>query len=92
MKIRNNESIKINKGCSNEIRSDALKIQVFIKTVTNHHCVTDRSSQLSEDLSKKILTQAAIYEKEDNQKRRKKNILTVLKINHYKKNRGKIQF
>ena len=74
----NNESIKISiRFLSNEIRSDALKIKVFYKncSMQNNCEVTDRSSQLSEDLSKKILTQAAIYEKEDKSKKKKKKYI-----------------
>ena len=41
--------------------------------------VTDRSTQLSADLSKKILTQAAIYEKEKKSKKKKKYINSALK-------------
>ena len=74
----NNESVKISiRFLSNEIRSDALKIKVFYKncSMQNNCEVTDRSSQLSEDLSKKILTQAAIYEKEDKSKKKKKKYI-----------------
>ena len=74
----NNESIKISiRFLSNEIRSDALKIKVFYKncSMQNNCEVTDRSSQLSEDLSKKILTQAAIYEKQDKSKKKKKKYI-----------------
>ena len=74
----NNESIKISiRFLSNEIRSDALKIKVFYKncSMQNNCEVTDRSSQLSDDLSKKILTQAAIYEKEDKSKKKKKKYI-----------------
>ena len=74
----NSESIKISiRFLSNEIRSDALKIKVFYKncSMQNNCEVTDRSSQLSEDLSKKILTQAAIYEKEDKSKKKKKKYI-----------------
>ena len=72
------ESVKISiRFLSNEIRSDALKIKVFYKncSMQNNCEVTDRSSQLSEDLSKKILTQAAIYEKEDKSKKKKKKYI-----------------
>ena len=70
-----NESIKISvRFLSNEIRSDALSIKVFYKecSVQESCKITDRSSSLSNDLSKKILSKAALYEKESNSKRAKK--------------------
>ena len=73
-----NESVKISiRFLSNEVRADALNIKVFYKncSMQNNCEVTDRSSQLSEDLSKKILTQAAIYEKEDKSKKKKKKYI-----------------
>ena len=70
-----NESLKISvRFLSNEIRSDALSIKVFYKecSVQESCKITDRSSSLSNDLSKKILSKAALYEKESNSKRAKK--------------------
>ena len=70
-----NESIKISvRFLSNEIRSDALSIKVFYKecSVQESCKITDRSSSLSNDLSKKILSKAALYEKESKSKRSKK--------------------
>ena len=70
-----NESIKISvRFLSNEIRSDALSIKVFYKecSVQESCKITDRSSSLSNDLSKKILSKAALYEKESKSKRAKK--------------------
>jgi len=64
----NNESIKISiRFLSNEIRSDALSIKVFYKNCNmKDDCkVSDKSGELSNELSKKILTQAAVYEKEN---------------------------
>ena len=78
----NSESIKISiRFLSNEIRSDALSIKVFYKncSMQNNCEVTDRSTQLSADLSKKILTQAAIYGKEKKSKKKKKYINSALK-------------
>jgi hypothetical protein len=70
-----NESLKISvRFLSNEIRSDALSIKVFYKecSVQESCKITDRSSSLSNDLSKKILSKAALYEKESKSKRSKK--------------------
>ncbi len=68
----NNESIKISiRFLSNEIRSDALKIKVFYKECSEKNCkITDRSSELSNQLTKKILTKAAIYEKQKSSKKK----------------------
>ena len=63
----NSESIKISiRFLSNEIRADALAIKIFYKNCSiNETCrISDRSGDLSLELSKKILTKAAIYEKE----------------------------
>ena len=71
----NNESVKISiRFLSNEIRSDALAIKVFYKNCSiDQSCkITDRSSALSIDLTKKILGKAAVYEKENQSKNKKK--------------------
>lgn len=63
----NAESVKISiRFLSNEIRADALAIKIFYKNCSiNETCrISDRSGDLSLELSKKILTKAAIYEKE----------------------------
>ena len=65
------ESVKISiRFLSNEIRSDALAVKVFYKNCSmQDNCkVSDRSSDLSAELTKKILTQAAIYEKDSKDK------------------------
>ena len=69
-----NESIKISiRFLSNEIRSDALDIKVFNKkclTLTN--CVTsEKSGNITIELTEKILKTAAIYEKEKKDKKKK---------------------
>ena len=54
-----NESVKISiRFVSNDIRSDALSVKVFYKkcSVQNICQISDRSGDLSADLSKKILT------------------------------------
>jgi len=64
----NQESVKISiRFLSNEIRSDALSIKVFYKncSMTANCKVTDRSGELANELGRKILTKAAIYEKEN---------------------------
>ena len=71
----NNESVKISiRFLSNEIRSDALIVKVFYKNCSvQQNCkITDKSGVLSDDLTKKILNKAAVYEKENNSKKKKK--------------------
>ena len=69
-----NESVKISiRFLSNEVRSDALTVKVFYKNCSvQQTCkITDRSGVLSEELTKKILSKAAIYEKENKSKKKK---------------------
>ena len=72
-----NESVKISvRFLSNEVRSDALAIKVFYKncSMENNCKISDKSENLSGELTRKILTKAAIYEKEtQNKKKRKYN-------------------
>ena len=66
-----NESVKISiRFLSNQVRSDALSIKVFYKncSMQNNCKVTDRSNQLSAELTKKILAKAAVYEKQSKKK------------------------
>ena len=77
-----NESVKISiRFLSNEIRSDALAIKVFYKNCSvEQSCkITDRSGSLSTELTKKILTKAAFYEKENKSKKKVKYINEALK-------------
>ena len=70
----NNESVKISvRFLSNEVRSDALIVKVFYKNCSiQQTCkITDRSGVLSDDLTKKILSKAALYEKENKSKKKK---------------------
>ena len=70
----NNESVKISiRFLSNEVRADALVVKVFYKNCSvQQTCkITDRSGALSEELTKKILSKAAIYEKENKSKKKK---------------------
>ena len=72
-----NESVKISiRFLSNEIRSDALSVKVFYKncSMQNNCKVTDRSNELSTELTKKILSKAAIYGKDTQNKKKKKYI------------------
>ena len=69
-----NESVKISiRFLSNEVRSDALTVKVFYKNCSvQQTCkITDRSGALSGELTKKILTKAAVYEKENKSKNKK---------------------
>ena len=65
------ESIKISiRFLTNEIRSDALDVKVFIKKCKNlENClVTETKGVLISELKKKILYQASIYKKENDKK------------------------
>ena len=69
-----NESVKISiRFLSNEVRSDALTVKVFYKNCSvQQTCkITDRSGALSGELTKKILTKATMYEKENKSKNKK---------------------
>ena len=69
-----NESVKISiRFLSNEVRSDAILIKVFYKNCSIQQAckITDRSGALSDELAKKILTKAAMYEKENKSKTKK---------------------
>ena len=69
----NNESVKISvRFLSNEVRADALVVKVFYKNCSvQQTCkITDRSSVLSEELTKKILNKAAFYAKENKSKKK----------------------
>ncbi len=72
-----NESVKISiRFLSNEVRADALNIKVFYKNCSmQSNCkISDKSENLSGELARKILSKAAIYEKEtQNKKKRKYN-------------------
>ena len=67
-----NESIKISiRFLTNEIRSDALQIKIFYKNCAqNDNCkILEKTGQLEKELTKKILTKAAVYKKDVQQKR-----------------------
>ena len=77
-----NESVKISiRFLSNEIRSNALSVKVFYKKCSiDQSCeISDRSSSLSTELAQKILSKAALYQKESNSKNKKKYINEALK-------------
>ena len=63
----NNESVKIS------VRFLSNEVKVFYKNCSvQQTCkITDRSSVLSEELTKKILNKAALYEKENKSKKKK---------------------
>ena len=68
-----NESVKISiRFLSNDIRSDALSVKVFYKncSMQNNCKVTDRSNELANELTKKILTRAVVYESENKSKKK----------------------
>ena len=70
-----NESIKISiRFLTNEIRSDALDIKVFHKNCgQNDNCqISEKKGSLVVELNKKILSRAAVYEKETKVKSKKK--------------------
>ena len=77
-----NESVKISiRFLSNEVRSDALSVKVFYKncSMQNNCKVTDRSNELSTELTKKILSKAAIYSKDSQTKKKKKYLNEALR-------------
>ena len=77
-----NESVKISvRFLSNEIRSDALVVKVFYKNCSMQDTckVSDRSNELSNELTKKILSKAAIYEKDTQSKRKRKYVAEPFK-------------
>ena len=66
-----NESIKVSiRFLSNEVRSDALDIKVFYKNCAlNENCaITEKTGKLVNELNKKILQKAAVYQKQIKQK------------------------
>ena len=68
---RINESIKITiRFLSNEIRSDAIDINIFYKKcITTNNCtINKQEGQLKKELTKKILAKATIYQKQNKDK------------------------
>ena len=69
-----NESIKISiRFLTNEIRSDALKIKVFNRKCSNNllNCkISETKGVLVAELKKEILKKAAIYKKQDKEKKK----------------------
>jgi len=66
-----NESIKITvRFLSNEIRSDAIDVDVFYrKCVTTNNCkINKQEGQLKKELTKQILAKASIYQKQKKDK------------------------
>jgi len=62
------ESVKISiRFLTNEIRSDALDIKIFYKkcSMQNDCQIVEKSGNLAMELTKKILTRAAVYKKEN---------------------------
>ena len=76
------ESVKISiRFLSNEVRADALIIKVFYKncSMQNNCRVSDKSNELSSDLTGKILKRAASYKKQSQSKKKKKYINEALR-------------
>ena len=73
-----NESVKISiRFLSNEVRSDALDIKLFIKqcSVSINNCkITENTGSIVKELNKSILRKAAIYEKQFKNKNKKEYI------------------
>ena len=69
-----NESIKISiRFMTNEVRSDALKIKVFNRKCSNNllNCkISETEGVLVAELKKEILKKAAIYKKQDKEKKK----------------------
>tara|TARA_B100000965_G_scaffold333541_1_gene298463 strand:- start:352 stop:921 length:570 start_codon:yes stop_codon:yes gene_type:complete len=68
---KTNESIKITiRFLSNEIRSNALDVNIFYKKcVTINNCeINKQEGQLKKELTKKILAKATIYQKQNKDK------------------------
>ena len=68
---KSNESIKITiRFLSNEIRSDAIDINIFYKKcITINNCsINKQEGQLKKELTKKILAKATIYQKQSKDK------------------------
>ena len=66
-----NESIKITiRFLSNEIRSDAISVDVFYKEcISLNNCqVNKQEGQLKKEITKQILTKAAVYKKQSKDK------------------------
>ena len=66
-----NESIKITiRFLSNEIRSDAIDVNIFYKKcITTNNCtINKQEGQLKKELTKKILAKATIYQKQNKDK------------------------
>ena len=66
-----NESIKITiRFLSNEIRSDAIDVDIFYKKCANiNNCIINKQEgQLKKEITKQILTKATIYKKQSKDK------------------------
>ena len=72
-----NESIKVSiRFLTNEIRSDALEIKVFNRKcdLSSLNCeISTNNGSLVTELKRKILKKAAVYKKEGEDKKKKKN-------------------
>ena len=69
--VNSNESIKITiRFLSNEVRSDAINVDVFYKKciATNNCKINKQDGQLKKEITKQILAKAAIYKKQSKDK------------------------
>ena len=88
-----NESIKISiRFLTNEIRSDALDVNVFVKECSSslNNCkVNKTNSELVNELKLKILKKASLYEKESLEKYKKENPYEVSTPDNKRKKKKK---
>ena len=88
-----NESIKISvRFLTNEIRSDALDVNVFVKECSNDliNCnVNKTNSELVNELKLKILKKASLYEKQRIENFKKENPYEVSKPDNKRKKKKK---
>ena len=88
-----NDSIKISiRFLTNEIRSDALDVNVFVKECSNdlNNCkVNKTNSELVNELKLKILKKASLYEKERLEKYKKENPYEISKPDNKRKKKKK---
>ena len=67
-----NDSVKITiRFLSNEIRSDAVDIDIFYKNcISANNCtISKKDGPLKKELTKKILSKATVYEKQNKNKK-----------------------
>jgi len=86
------ESLKISiRFLTNEVRSDALDIKIFYKKCSqNDSCaISEKPGKLVTELKKKILTKAAVYEKQNKDKKKRTYKTGIGSVGQNKPNRNK---